>query len=179
MVERAQAGDRGAADELLRRHYELVYAVCRKLAGNDADALDATQNALMAIMKGLPRYDGRSKFSTWAYRVASNACLDELRRRKRRPIPHDDDIEVPAPDAGPGEVAAVTIDVHAALDRLPEEFRAPVVLRDLVGMDYAEIATTLDLAPGTVRSRISRGRAALAALLGNHDPRSQRHIDRS
>ncbi len=157
---------------LLRRHYERIYALCRRLAGNPDDALDATQEALIAISRGLHRFDDRSTFGTWAYRVATNACLDELRRRRRRPESASDDegaIE-PAPAAGPaddvGEGVASRLDVDAALATLTDEFRAPVVLRDLCGLDYAEIARVLDLRPGTVRSRIARGRAALAERLG-------------
>ena len=87
LIAASQAGDRSALDRLLRQHYDRIYAICRRVAGNDADAADATQEALMAIVRGLPRFDGRSTFSTWSYRVATNACLDELRRRKRRPTP--------------------------------------------------------------------------------------------
>lgn len=155
----------------------MIYAVCRKLAGNDADALDATQEALMAVMRGLPRYDGRSKFSTWAYRVATNSCLDELRRRKRRPTPSDDTIDVSAPAADGPDAVAGRLEVQAALDRTPEDFRAPVVMRDLLGMDYADIAEELGIPPGTVRSRISRGRAALATLLGNQNDPAERPTD--
>ena len=93
LIGAAQRGDQRALDQLLRLHQDRVYAVCRRLAGNDADALDATQEALIAIVKGLPRFDGRAKFSTWAYRVATNACLDELRRRGRRPDPGLPEIE--------------------------------------------------------------------------------------
>src|SRR4051812_8448460 len=85
VVARAQAGERGALELLLREHHDRVYAVCRRMMGNDADALDACQEALIAIVRGLDRFDGRSAFSTWAYRVTTNSCLDELRRRKRRP----------------------------------------------------------------------------------------------
>jgi RNA polymerase sigma-70 factor, ECF subfamily len=81
----AQAGDRAALDALLRRHYDRIYAVCRRMTGQDADAADAAQDAMIAIVRGLPRFDGRAAFGTWAYRIASNACIDELRRRKRRP----------------------------------------------------------------------------------------------
>jgi RNA polymerase sigma-70 factor (ECF subfamily) len=150
--------------------------VCRRLAGNEADALDATQEALIAIARGIRRFDGRAAFSTWAYRVATNACLDELRRRKRRAVPGLPD------DLGQGEVTAVAsaaidllpdrLAIDAALAELPEEFRAPVVLRDLCDLDYAEIADVLAIPPGTVRSRIARGRAQLARRLeaGNQSP---------
>ena len=164
----AQQGDRDALDALLRRHHDKVHAVCRRLARNEADALDATQEALLAIVRGIPRFDGRAAFSTWAYRVATNACLDELRRRKRRPTPHGpDDLalsEGGRPSAGI-DVLPDRLAIDDALAELPDEFRAPVVLRDLCDLDYADIADILQIPPGTVRSRIARGRAQLARRL--------------
>lgn len=133
------------------------------------------------MVRGLPRFDHRSAFSTWVYRVATNACLDELRRRSRRPVTGlDPDLleatgtirsDEPALDA----TTADRLDLDEALRSLPLDFRAAVVLRDQLGLDYAEIAAVLDIPPGTVRSRIARGRAALARSLdpaGNHD-----HLD--
>jgi RNA polymerase sigma-70 factor (ECF subfamily) len=119
--------------------------------------------------------------------VATNACLDELRRRKRRPLPRlPDDLgrggrsDLGAPATGI-EVLPDRLAIDAALDQLPEEFRAPVVLRDLCDLDYAEIAQTLGIPPGTVRSRIARGRAQLAQLLdpGNQAAPSPRPTDRN
>jgi RNA polymerase sigma-70 factor (ECF subfamily) len=75
-VQAVQDGDRAALDTLLRRHYDRLYALCRRMTGDDADAADACQEALMAIVRGLPGFDGRSAFGTWAYRVTTNACLD-------------------------------------------------------------------------------------------------------
>ena len=171
----------------MRRHYDRVYALCRRMAGNDADALDATQEALMAIVRGLNRFDGRAAFGTWAYRVATNACLDELRRRSRRPrpgLPGDDPGEAESSGtwtAGTGAGRAVDdevagrMDLDAALARLPDEFRAAVVLRDVCQLDYAEIAAVLGVPSGTVRSRIARGRAAVGRLLaGNLDAAGDR-----
>lgn len=152
----------------------MVHAICRRLTGNEADALDATQEALLAIVKGLPRYDGRARFSTWAYRVSTNACLDELRRRKRRPVPVEEQVEQPEPATPLDEHVTGRIEIDDALAQLPEEYRAAVVLRDLVGMDYADISATLGIPPGTVRSRIARGRKALARMLGNPDRPSER-----
>lgn len=183
LVAQAQAGERAALDELIRRHYDRIYAICRRIAGNDADAADATQEALMAIVRGLAKFDNRAAFSTWSYRVATNACLDELRRRKRRPTPalvdeHDGWADRNIEDHGPAfdEQIAVRDEVQTALNQLPEEFRAPVVLRDCAGLDYAEIAETLGIPPGTVRSRIARGRAKLAELMnqGNQRPTGER-----
>jgi RNA polymerase sigma-70 factor, ECF subfamily len=161
-------------DVLLRRHHDRMAAVCRRVCGNEADAADATQEALIAVVRGLPRYDGRSAFSTWAYRIATNASLDELRRRKRRPTPGLDHVPEPRARADHAEAVTAGIDVDAALATLPPEFRAAVVLRDLCALDYAEIAEVLDVPVGTVRSRISRGRAAVAAHLGNPDAPSER-----
>ena len=170
LVVAAQRGDEAALDALLRTHYDRVYALCRRITGNDADAADAAQDALISIVRGLPRFDGRSSFATWVYRVTSNACLDELRRRRRRAVPG-----LPHDGGEPGE-STVPVDttvadrlaIDEALARLPEDYRLAVVLRDVADLDYAEIASALDIPPGTVRSRIARGRAALAASLGGN-----------
>ena len=182
LIAAAQAGDQRALDRLLRQHQGAIHAVCRRIAGNDADALDATQDALIAVVRGLPRFDGRSKFSTWVYRIATNACLDELRRRQRRPLvglpEHDDGGPIDLPQERGSEVAERVTDglvVAEALAELPEDFRAAVVLRDVCELDYAEIAEVLAIAPGTVRSRIARGRAQLVdRLAGNQDPPDER-----
>jgi RNA polymerase sigma-70 factor (ECF subfamily) len=166
----ANAGDRGALEVLLARHFDRVHAICRRVTGHPEDALDATQEALIAVTRGLHRYDGRSLFTTWLYRVATNAALDELRRRKRRPEPAEltDDRPLGGIAAGSAPVesaVAARLDVDAALAGLRPEFRAAVVLRDLCDLDYAEIADVLDVPIGTVRSRIARGRAAIADQL--------------
>jgi RNA polymerase sigma-70 factor (ECF subfamily) len=142
------------------------------MTGTDADAADAAQDALISIVRGLSRFDGRSAFGTWAYRVAANACLDELRRRKRRPDPGLPDIEHAPRDQPPLTDQSVSdrLDLDAALARLPADFRACVTLRDQLGLDYAEIAAVLEIPVGTVRSRLSRGRAALADQLGGVGP---------
>jgi len=176
----AAAGDRRALDALLQRHADLVHRVCRRVTADPDDALDATQEALLAVARRIGSYDGRSQFTTWLYRVATNAALDELRRRSRRPRP-DASLSGAVPDAasgatalatatrGPADAVTARLDVDAALARLPEEFRVAVVLRDLADLDYAEIADVLQVPIGTVRSRIARGRAALATVLGNRD----------
>jgi RNA polymerase sigma-70 factor (ECF subfamily) len=167
LVTSARSGDRTALEALLRRHHDRLYALCRRLTGDDADAADACQEALVAIVRGLSRFDGRSSFSTWAYRVATNAALDELRRRRRRPepgLPEEDRAE-PSSAADSSERIVTKITVDEALGSLPAEFRAAVVLRDLCDLSYDEIADVLDIPPGTVRSRIARGRAALGELL--------------
>ena len=183
LVAAAQAGDRAALDQLLRRHYDRIHAVCRRIAGGTRDADDAAQEAMISIVRGLPRFDGRSAFSTWVYRIATNAALDELRRRRRRPSLHvvTDDHDQPEP-ADPMaerhlEGIAEREAIDAALDDLPEEFRVAVVLRDVADLDYAEIAAVLDVPIGTVKSRIARGRGQLADQLGNRTGATGRRKD--
>ncbi len=186
LIAQAQGGDRRALDELLRAHRDRIWGVCRRITGSDADAQDATQEASIAIMRHIGKFDGNSAFSTWVYRVATNASLDELRRRKRRAVSMGDDTMLEAIGSGVGSgsgsgSAAAFMDasssggfdnriadrmqVDAALSRLPAEFRVAVVLRDLCDLDYGEIAEVLGIPPGTMRSRIARGRAALGPLL--------------
>lgn len=171
LVAAAQGGDRAALDQLLRRHYDKIHAVCRRVAGGSRDADDACQEALIKIARSLPRFDGRSSFSTWAYRIATNASLDELRKRQRRPLllTVDEDGSQAEPVDPLADRTLTSIDDRLAIDEafneLPDDYRAAVVLRDVVDLDYAEIADVLDVPVGTVKSRIARGRSMLANRL--------------
>jgi len=183
LVEAANGGDAAALDELLRRHYDRIHAVCRRIAGSTRDADDAAQEALIRIVKNLDRFDGRSAFGTWAYRIATNASLDELRRRSRRPRLHAVD-EVghaaePADDVSHRRIESIAdrLAIEVALAELPEEFRIPVVLRDVGDLDYAEIAAQVGVPIGTVKSRIARGRRMLVERLGNRDGESERPMN--
>jgi RNA polymerase sigma-70 factor, ECF subfamily len=176
LVVAAQRGDRDALDRLLRRHYDRIHSICRRIAGSTRDADDAAQEALIRIVRALDRFDGRASFSTWSYRIATNAALDELRKRSRRPQLHvvgDDDRGTgttdPADDLAQRRVEGVVdrLAIDAALADLPEEFRVPVVMRDVGDLDYAEIAVELSVPIGTVKSRIARGRRMLLERLGN------------
>lgn len=181
LVAAAQSGDRAAMDQLLRRHYDRAHAVCRRIAGGTRDADDATQEAMIRVVRNIDKFDGRSSFGTWVYRIATNTALDELRKRKRRPQLHavDDDLPEQADALAHRRVDDVSdrITIDAALADLPEEFKAAVVLRDVGDLDYAEIADALDVPVGTVKSRIARGRRMLVEKLGNHDPPSERPIN--
>lgn len=163
---------------MLREHYDSIRAVCHRIVSNSADADDATQMALISVVRALPSFDRRSKFSTWVYRIATNAALDEIRRTKRRPLPADHE----SLDAAAGanahhatDAVDAQIDVSAALAQLPEEFRTTVVLRYVADLEYEEIALALEIPVGTVRSRLARGRAQLAEVMGNSGGISQRH----
>jgi len=162
----AAAGDRAALERLLEGHVDRIHGVCRRIVLDPDDALDATQEALLAIARGIGRFDGRSAFSTWAYRVATNAALDELRRARRRPLVALESLPDPGGPGGQERVEA-RLDVDAALEHVPEEFRVAVVLRDLADLDYAEIAEVLGVPIGTVKSRVARGRATLRAELSD------------
>lgn len=189
MCDAARAGNPTALEELLLSHYDRVHALCRRMLANRQDAEDATQQSLLLAVRSLSSFDGRSSFGTWMYRIATNTCLDELRRRRRRLTPGfavhrfaDEDHESPEQPGGagadPADTAADRVDVDSALASLPSEFRAAVVLRDACDLTYEEIAVVLDVPVGTVRSRIARGRSALADLLsatsrsGNRAPAS-------
>jgi RNA polymerase sigma-70 factor (ECF subfamily) len=182
LVAAAKDGDAAAMDQLLRRHYDRVHAVCRRIAGGSRDADDAAQEAMIRVVRSLDRFDGRSAFGTWVYRIATNTALDELRKRKRRPqlhVVHDDDERGPIEPTD--ELAHRTVDAVAdrlsiddALAQIPDEFRIPVVMRDVGDLDYAEIADELAIPVGTVKSRIARGRRQLVEILGNRDDPSER-----
>ena len=177
----AQGGDRRALEELLRASYDRVYPVCRRIVGNETDAADASQEALMSVVRNLGRFDGRSRYTTWLYRIAVNASIDELRRRSRRrvvPFPSSfpTTVGVSVAAVGPAEAEPVSeigdpgdmvgmLDLESALMELPLDYRSAVVLRDVCGLDYAEIALVLSIPGGTVRSRIARGRSLLAGRL--------------
>ena len=174
LVDAARRGDRRALEKLLQLHFDRVRALCRRVMANDADTDDATQEALLAICRGITRFDGRSSFSTWLYRVTTNACLDELRRKGRRPIAMDAETmpSVAIADRFADDIAN-RLEIDEALAHLSPDFRAAVVLRDLCQLDYDEIAEVLKIPPGTVRSRIARGRAQLAQVVDNAGTRNQ------
>ena len=167
-------------EQLLRDNYSMMRAVCWRILSNESDADDATQNAMMAIVKNFSSFDERSAFSTWAYRIATNAALDELRRRRRRPLTllRQDNGETPDIADQRSEDQFSHIDAHdelsSALALIPEEYRVALVLRDVADLDYEEISHILDVPIGTVRSRIARGRGRLAGILGNENPSGER-----
>ncbi len=144
---------------------------------NRSDAEDATQNALISIVKALPSFDGRSQFSTWIYRIATNAALDEVRRIGRRPRPTDNDAVYDSPQSDRTEAVAAQLDVVAALAEIAEEYRTTLVLRHVADLEYEEIAAIQGIAIGTVRSRLARGRAQLVEILGNQEAPSNRQTD--
>lgn len=180
LVVAAQEGDRSALEKLLQKHYARIFSVCRRMLNSEEDACDAAQEAVLSVVRNLPKFSQQAAFSTWAHRIAVNACLDEIAKRKRRPllrlgrknggrsVEHDeggDPVASAAAASDTAETAAARVDVQTALATLPDEFRVAVVLRDQGEFSYAEIAEMLDVPVGTVRSRIARGRAELSERL--------------
>lgn len=157
-------GDRDALESLLRRHEARVYGLAYRTLGNRADALDATQEVFLRVIRKGRLFRGRSAFSTWLYRLTINLCKDMLRQQARRREVIEE-VEAETADISVAE----RLDVERALKRLPEDHRVVLVMRDIYGLTYAEIAETLEVPEGTVKSRIARGREALAGLLGELD----------
>ncbi len=160
---------------MLRENYGRIYSICRKLAGNDSDADDATQEALLSIVRKISSFKGDSKFSTWAYRIATNACLDLIRKRNRRPrlsFSETTESSYSSERSRPSMEDQISdrLLIEEALHSLPDEFRIPLILRDQTGMSYQEVANVLSLPEGTVKSRIARARARLKVeIFGNQN----------
>ncbi len=156
-------GDRYAFGELVARHRDRLWAVALRTVGDQEEAADALQDALLSAYRAAGRFRGDAAVTTWLHRIVVNACLDRIRRRAVRPtVPLIEDVGVPArpPDAD------TAMDVAAALAQLPVEQRAALVLVDMHGYPVAEVAAILGVAEGTVKSRCARGRARLAVHLG-------------
>ncbi|MDF2628976.1 MAG: polymerase ECF-type sigma factor [Symbiobacteriaceae bacterium] len=178
LVRRAQKGDQAALSELITRYERKTYNLAYRLMGNHADASDAAQEALVRVYTRLPNFRGDSAFSTWLFRVVTNTCLDELRRRGRlrhqsldNPLPAEegalprqttDESDGPIERAERREVQAA---VQRAINRLPDEYRAVVVMRDLQDLTYHEIAAVLGTSLGTIKSRLHRARQALRLII--------------
>jgi RNA polymerase sigma-70 factor (ECF subfamily) len=161
-------GDPRAFGELVARHERRIYGLCLRILGNREDAEDATQEAFLAALRKASSFRRAAAFSTWLYRIAVNAATDQARRRGRARLaldPEDAGLAV-APGGELGEVVASAVAVQTALARVPEEFRVAVVLCDLYRIPYADAAQILAVPVGTVKSRVFRGRLALADQLG-------------
>lgn len=176
LIDAAKQGDRRAFEGLIRLHEDRVFTICSGVIRNRELALDATQETFITLYRKLDRFDGDSAFSTWLYRVTTNTCYDVLRRAKRHlaaPLPEFHD---PADIGAQDDLDAVDLRpaLADALASLPEGFRAAVVLSDMEGLPIAEIASILEVAPGTVKSRVFRGRRLLAEHLGNQSDPDER-----
>lgn len=187
LLERARAGDRDAFRSLVEAHQDRVFRLMRRTLRCDRDtAADMAQEVFLRVHRGLASFDGRSKFTTWLHKIAMNVGISEVRHRRAlkrnrwtfsldAPVPGTDDYfaEPESRDAEPSARAhhqEIGAAVRAAVDDLPDDFRQAVLLRDLQGLSYEEIAEILGVPPGTVRSRIHRGRLILQERLREFRP---------
>ncbi len=178
LVNKAVKGDNSAFEALMEKHMGIIYNIALRMTANKDDAEDMTQEIMIKIFRSLGSFKGNSKFSTWIYRVAVNTCLDELKKKKNKKhlsldaeISGDDgenQIEIKDDSPSPEKLAEqneLRDMVAAAVKLLSDEHRAVIVLRDIRGMSYSEIAGILGCSDGTVKSRISRARAQLKMIL--------------
>lgn len=169
LIERAMRGDARAFNELMSMHERRMYAVAMRMCGNHEDAQDCLQEAMIRVYRAISGFKAQSSFSTWVYRITTNTCLDELRRRKARPnasldglldagwSPADSE-DTPERHTLRAEKAKL---LRQMIGELPEDMRAAIILRDVQGLPYEDIAAALNVNVGTIKSRISRGREKL------------------
>ena len=180
LLERLRDGDNAAYEELVRENTPRLLAVARRFLRNEEDARDAVQEGFVSAFKALPRFEGGSKLSTWLHRIVVNAALMKLRTKKRKPersiedlLPaykedgHPEDFFEPWRETG-ADAASREEErdlVRKSIDRLPDNYRNVLLLRDIEGIDTAETAKLLDLTPGAVKTRLHRARLALRQVL--------------
>lgn len=180
LVAALQAGQPAAFERLVRGCGPRLLATCRRMLGSDAEAEDAVQEAFLAAFRSIGGFQGTSRLSTWLHRIAVNAALMRLRARRRRPetsleelLPRfrEDGHRVEPRDSRLAEAETLLVReerralVHRALDRLPDDHRTVIVLRDFDNLDTDEVATLLDISAGAVKTRLHRARQALRTLL--------------
>jgi RNA polymerase sigma-70 factor, ECF subfamily len=176
-IHRCQQGDPQAFEEILKLYEKKVYNLTYRMMGNHEDANDLAQEAFIRVYQSIDQFRGDARFSTWLYRIATNVCLDELRKRSRRQaesldepvLTQDGSVmrEIPDWSDNPEEALnrrEIQTMVQTGIQSLPEEQKIALILRDLQGHTYEEIAEMLDISLGTVKSRINRGRMALKGI---------------
>lgn len=178
LLDKAKSGDIAAFEELIEGYQRKIFNIALRIVGNYDDANDLSQEVLIRIFKSIGSFKEQSSFSTWIYRITTNVCLDDIRKRKnRRVVSLDEEIKVEdgemqrqivSNDPLPEETAEkeeLRELVNGAISSLSEEHRLVIVMRDLQGFSYEEIARILKCPEGTVKSRINRARLALKNVL--------------
>ena len=178
LAARARDGDQDAFEQLVRDNEKRIYTLALRMTGSREDALDLAQDAFFQAWKALPTFQGESSFATWLYRLATNLCLDHLRTQKRRTQSMGPALSLDDEENGPVQVADQQLQPQEAVERserrralerglgsLPDHHRQVLIMRELSGLSYQEIAQVLDLDLGTVKSRIARARLSLRKIL--------------
>lgn len=176
LIQKAQKGDTNAFGTLVASYEKFIFNVACKMFSNSEDAADIAQEALIKAYKNIDKFDFNSSFSTWLYRITVNACIDEMRRRKGK-----DNISIDAEDEESGLTLQIedtslgaeerviqnetVSEVRMAIDKLSEEHKTVIILRDLQDMTYEQVAETLNLSIGTVKSRLARARKSLKDII--------------
>ena len=174
LIRKAKQGDMLAFEELILKHEKIVYNLALRMMNHSEDAMDISQEVFLKAYRSLANFDERSAFSTWLYRITHNTCIDEIRKRKgKQTYSLEEDLEsedgsMQRQVADDGDTPEESLmrkeqksEILRALDTLSEEHKAAIILRDVKGMSYEEIAEILDLSLGTVKSRINRARNQL------------------
>lgn len=184
LVKRCLQGDSRAFEDLAVKYQNKIYALSYRYMGNEEDAYDMAQEAFIKAYRSLRSFKGDSSFGTWMYRIATNVCLDELRRRKRRIIPlsldeplatrDGDEVEKEIADTSPTadviyEQKELSQYIQQVLDEMKPDHKTTIILRDIMDLTYEEIAQVSDCSIGTVKSRLSRARDALRKKLGDRE----------
>jgi RNA polymerase sigma-70 factor (ECF subfamily) len=175
LLDRLRAGDPRAFEDLVRRYQHRVFGVALRMLQSPAEAEDIAQDVFLRVHRAIGTFRGDAKLSTWLYGITSNLCLNRLTSASRTRTRHDEDAVMRAPSDAPDATAAmerseVEAALHQAITELPDERRIVVVLRDLEGLSYEEIAEALDLEVGTVRSRLHRARMDLKSKMERFFP---------
>lgn len=167
LVKAAQSGDRDALMTLLREIEVYVYRTAFYIVGNEQDALDASQEALIRIYTRIDTYEEKALFKTWVHRIVTNICIDHFRRKKPTVSIEEHDMVFPTDNHVEEEMLSTYVakDIHEAIELLPDHHRAVVVLRYIQDFSYKEIADSLDLPLNTVKSYLFRARKQLKNLL--------------
>ena len=171
LIRKAKQGDMQAFEELILKHEKIVYNVALRMMNHSEDARDISQEVFLKAYRSLANFDERSQFSTWLYRITHNTCIDEMRKRKgKQSYSLEAELEneegsMQRQIAYEGDTPEESLlreeqksEILRALDTLSEEHKAAIILRDVKGLSYEEIAEILELSLGTVKSRISRAR---------------------
>ena len=181
LVLAAQAGDRPAFDELVRRTYVDTYTLALRLTADEEDARDVVQEAYLRAWKGLDRFRGDAQFTTWMYRITANAAYTTVKKRRRHrseSLEGVEDVIELHPDAQPegaAETQALLARLSTALEQLPPKLRVLVVLKDVYGLSHEEIGEELGISVAAAKVRLHRGRKKLRDLLYDEDDRGIEH----
>jgi len=170
LVGRLRAGDPRAFEDLVRIHQHRVFGVALRMLGSRAEAEDIAQEVFLRVHRAMRDFRGEARLSTWLYGIASNLCLNRLASSERKRMRYDDDAVMLAPSDAVDATATLErgeleVALRQAIAELPDERRIVIVLRDVEGLSYDEIAQALDLEPGTVRSRLHRARLDLKSKM--------------